>query len=82
MLPEQESYAYMGVVKIALEKQIASTGANKIPYDRLLTIAKAMHLWIFKHTADEQEAYEECGLTPEEDAILGYGGKLEIEATE
>ena len=47
--------------------------------DHLLNIARKMHLWIFRHTFDEQEAYRECGLTTEDDARLGYGGQFSVE---
>lgn len=53
---------------------------EKIPYERLLKIARKMHLWIFLHTFDEQETYDELGLTPEENAILGYSGKFTFES--
>ncbi len=46
--------------------------------DELLKVAKAMHTWIFLNSADEQKAYEECGLTDEINFALGYGGKVEI----
>lgn len=47
--------------------------------EALLKAARAMHLWIFNHSVDEQEAYDECGLSDEMNAELGYGGKLVIE---
>lgn len=47
--------------------------------EELLKAARAMHLWIFNHSVDEQEAYDECGLSDEMNAELGYGGKLIIE---
>lgn len=47
--------------------------------ESLLKAARAMHLWIFNHSVDEQEAYDECGLSDEMNAELGYGGKLIIE---
>lgn len=47
-------------------------------YERLLEIARKMHCWIFLHTFDEDEVYRELGLTPEENAILGSAGKMEI----
>lgn len=47
-------------------------------YERLLDIAKRMHCWIFLHCFDEDEVYSELGLTPEENAILGSAGKIEI----
>lgn len=50
-------------------------------YERLLEIASKMHCWIFLHTFDEDEVYDELGLTPEENAILGSVGKIEIEVS-
>ena len=44
----------------------------------LLNAAKAMHTWIFLNTADEEEAYAECGLTDEMNALLGYGGSVTL----
>lgn len=44
--------------------------------ERLLNIAKKMHTWIFLHTGDEQEVYDELGLTDEENTLLGYGGQF------
>ena len=49
---------------------------TKIPYERLLIIAKKMHFWIWDHSFNEQEVYDELGLTEEENYILGYGGKI------
>ena len=46
----------------------------------LYSAAKAMHTWIFLHTGDEQAAYDECRLSDEMNAALGYGGKIELEA--
>lgn len=43
---------------------------------RLMRIARKMHLWIFKHTFDDTEAYRECGLTDSDDEMLGYGGQI------
>ena len=43
----------------------------KIEYERLLKIAKKMHLWIFLNTGNEFEVYKELGLTDEENFILG-----------
>ena len=48
----------------------------KIEYDRLLQIARKMHLWIFLNTADEQKTYDELGLTEEENALLRYSGQI------
>ena len=47
--------------------------------EELLKVASAMHTWIFLHTGDEQAAYDECGLTDEMNAELGYGGQFVIE---
>lgn len=47
-------------------------------YERLLHLARAMHCWIFLHSFDEEEVYKELGLTPEENAILGSAGKIEL----
>lgn len=43
---------------------------------RLKKIAKKMHLYIFLHSGNEQEAYDELGLTDEENAMLGYIGQF------
>lgn len=48
--------------------------------EELLKAARKMHLWIFLNTGDEQKAYEECGLSDEMNAALGYGGQFEIRA--
>lgn len=45
---------------------------------RLKKIAHKMHLYIFLHSDNEQEIYDELGLTDEENAILGYIGQFEI----
>ena len=47
--------------------------------EELLKAAKAMHTWIFLHTGDEQAAYDECGLSDEMNAALGYGGQFVAE---
>lgn len=47
--------------------------------EELLKAAKAMHAWIFLNTGDEQAAYDECGLTDEMNAALGYGGRYIVE---
>ena len=49
-----------------------------IEYERLLKIAKKMHTWIFLNAFDEQEVYDELGLTEEENFMLGYGGRLVV----
>ena len=47
--------------------------------DELLKAAKAMHTWIFLNTGDEQKAYDECGLSDEMNAALGYCGQFVAE---
>ena len=47
--------------------------------EELLKAAKAMHTWIFLNTGDEQTAYDECGLSDEMNAALGYGGQFVAE---
>lgn len=42
-----------------------------ISYERLLQIARKMHLWIFLHSSDDNYEYEKMGITEEENAILG-----------
>lgn len=54
---------------------------GKPTYERLHQIARKMHGWIFQHTFDEQEVYDELGLTDEENAFLGYGGQFVFEVT-
>ncbi len=44
----------------------------------LVGAASKMHTWIFLHSADEQDAYDWCGLTEEQNALFGYGGKYEM----
>ena len=47
--------------------------------EELLEAAKAMHLWIFLNSGDEQAAYDECGLSDEMNAALGYCGQFVAE---
>lgn len=47
--------------------------------EELLKAAKAMHTWIFLNTGDEQAAYDECRLSDEMNAMLGYGGQFVAE---
>lgn len=42
-----------------------------ISYERLLKIARKMHLWIFLHSGDDNYEYEKMGITDVENAILG-----------
>ena len=55
---------------------------KKIPYDRLLYLARKMHLEIFLMTSNEEEIYNHIGLTDEENAILGYSGTYYIKEKE
>lgn len=55
---------------------VLMTEPPKLTYKALLHAAKKMHTWIFLHSYDEQEAYDECGLSDEMNAELGYGGRL------
>ena len=49
-------------------------------YYHVLHLARAMHTWIFLHTADEFAVYDELGLTDEDNALLGsIGGPIVIE---
>ena len=47
--------------------------------ERLKEIARKMHLWIFLHSGNEQEVYDELGLTDEENAMLGYSGQFRLQ---
>lgn len=44
--------------------------------EELFKAARKMHTWIFLHTGDEQKAYDECGLSDEMNAALGYSGQF------
>ena len=55
---------------------------NKISYERLLQIARKMHLYIFLHSGNEEDIYDELGLTDEENEILGYFGKFELKGSD
>jgi len=46
----------------------------------LLRIGAKMHTWIFLHTTDEQAAYDEIGLTDEQNAMFGYSGQMILKA--
>lgn len=54
----------------------------KLENENLLKLAKKMHLYIFLHATDEQKAYDEIGLTDEENAMLGYSGEYIISSKE
>lgn len=58
------------------ENMLLTKAADAI--EELLKVAKKMHTWIFLNTGDEQKAYDECGLSDEMNAALGYGGQFKI----
>ena len=64
----------------------ANYEANKLTNDaadaieELLRIGAKMHTWIFLNTADEQAAYDEIGLTDEQNALFGYSGQMILKA--
>lgn len=66
-----------GLIKYAKSLPAAEVVAKE-QYDHVLNLAKKMHTWIFLHTGDEQAAYDEVGLTDEDNVLLGYGGKVEF----
>ena len=51
---------------------------ENITKERLLEICFEMHKWIFLHCSDEDEIYDEIGLTDEENMLFGYSGKLTL----
>lgn len=57
----------------------AADVVSKEQYDHLLRAARRMHEWIFLNSCDELEAYRECGLTDEDNALLGYIGQIQLE---
>ena len=66
------------VSDIAIEDAPTIDAVSKDEYMELLKAARKMHLWIFLNTADEERAYEECELTDEMNALLGYSGSFVI----
>ena len=64
----------------------ANYESNKLTNDaadaieELLRIGAKMHTWIFLHTTDEQAAYDEIGLTDEQNAMFGYSGQMILKA--
>jgi hypothetical protein len=55
---------------------------KEISYDRLLYLARKMHLEIFLMTSNEEEVYNRIGQTREENAILGYSGVYKFKPKE
>jgi len=58
----------------SLERQAADA------IEELLKICAKMRTWIFLHAADEQAAYDEIGLTDEQNALFGYSGQMILKA--
>lgn len=76
----EQAFCIAAINRVAdtVEKALAADVVSKADYDELLKAARAMHTWIFLHSFDELEAYDECNLTPEMNALLGYAGSFEI----
>ena len=53
------------------EQEDLEIAKEHISYERLLQIARKMHLWIFLHSGDDNYEYEKMGITDIENAILG-----------
>jgi len=49
-----------------------------ISYERLLYLARQMHIWIFLNCADEQKVYDELKIADHENLVFGYTGKFEM----
>ena len=64
-------------VQLGEHEDIVYQAADSI--EELLKAAKSMHTWIFLNSGDEQDAYDECGLSDEMNAALGYGGQFVVE---
>lgn len=65
--------------KIMARKEKQKEIFENISKERLMEIAHKMHTWIFIHSGDEYEVYEELGLSDEENLLFGYGGQYIIE---
>jgi hypothetical protein len=66
-------------IRDMIDEAPAADVIEKEKYDHLLKIARKMHTWIFLNTGDEQAAYDQMGLTDEDNVLLGYGGQIELE---
>ena len=53
------------------KEQDLEIAKEHISYERLLQIARKMHIWIFLHSGDDNYEYEKMGITDVENAILG-----------
>ena len=70
--------AAIGVKKPSNRLTLMQDAADAI--EELLRIGVKMHTWIFLHTTDEQAAYDEIGLTDEQNALFGYSGQMILKA--
>lgn len=61
-------------VSCAIADVPAAEVVSRADYDKLLRAARKMHEWIFLNSYDEVEAFKECGLSEEMNAMLGYLG--------
>ena len=66
-------------VQLGEHENVVYQAADAI--EELLKAAISMHTWIFLNSGDEQNAYDECGLTDEMNVALGYGGQFIVEQT-
>ena len=69
-ISEEESHDYRCTERMML------AAADAI--EELRKAGAKMHEWIFLNSGDEMEAYKECGLTEEQNAMFGYFGRIEI----
>lgn len=63
-------YLHIDCIKELLDSENRRT--RPISYNRLLEIVEKIHLWFFLHTDNEDEVYDEIGITEEENRALGY----------
>ena len=77
---EEIDREYKSISK-SLDEAVELIQKKDAKYKELLKAAHSMHKWIFLNSFDEQKAYDECGLTPEMNALLGYGGQFIVQAT-
>lgn len=73
-----EDLPYKGAVRRVLIMAPAADVVDAAKYEELFQAAVKMHEWIFLHTGNELEVYDECGLSDEMNALLGYAGRIEV----
>lgn len=73
---------YEQILKLKLKSIERDYENLRTQYVRMLHIAKKMHTWIFLNSGDEQKVYEELGLTQDENRVLGYLGKYELNTSD